>query len=91
MKQNQRKHSAMMAQIPRERRDNKRASAWLAKQSLKAKPKPKPKQHPLERWQIRLRVQKKGAARAGEAAVEGHRVSTNRLLARRIDNAYNNH
>jgi len=58
MKRNQRKHSAVMAQIHRERRDNKRASAWLAKHSLKAKPKPKPKPLPLERWQICVRVQK---------------------------------
>lgn len=56
MKQNQRKHSAVMAQIHRERRDNKRASAWLAKHSPKTKPKPKPQ--PLERWQIRVRLQK---------------------------------
>ena len=58
MQQNQRKHSAVMTQIHRERRDNKRASAWLAKHSLKAKPKPKSKPQPLERWQIRVRVQK---------------------------------
>jgi hypothetical protein len=58
MQQNQRKHSAAMAQIHRERRDNKRASAWLAKHSLKAKPKPKPKPLPLERWQTRVREQK---------------------------------
>jgi hypothetical protein len=56
MKQNQRKYSAGIAQIHRERRDNKHASAWLAKHSLKAKPKPKPL--PLERWQKRVRVQK---------------------------------
>ena len=56
MEQNQRKHTAAMAQIHRERRDNKRASAWLAKHSVKAKPKPKPL--PLERWEIRLRAQK---------------------------------
>lgn len=58
MKQDQRKHGAVMAQIQRERRDNKRANAWLAKHSLKAKPEPKPKSQPLERWQIRVRVQK---------------------------------
>lgn len=58
MKQNQRKHSTVMAQIHRERRDNKRASAWLAKHSPKTKPKPKPKPRPLERWQTRMRMQK---------------------------------
>jgi hypothetical protein len=58
MKQNQRKHTAVMAQVHRERRDDKRASAWLAKHSPKTKPKPKPKPQPLERWQIRVRVQK---------------------------------
>jgi hypothetical protein len=58
MKQNQQKHNAVMAQIHRERRDNKRASAWLAKHSPKTKPKPKPKPQPLERWQIRVREQK---------------------------------
>jgi len=57
MKQNQRKHSAVMAQIHRERRDNKRASAWLAKHSPKTKPKPKPKP-PLERWQTRSRARR---------------------------------
>jgi hypothetical protein len=58
MKQSQRKHSAVIAQIHRERRDNKRASAWLAKHSPKTEPKPKPKPQPLERWQIRVREQK---------------------------------
>jgi len=58
MKQNERKHTAVMAQIHRERRDDKRASAWLAKHSPKTKPKPKPKRQPLERWQIRARAQK---------------------------------
>ena len=58
MKQNQRKHGAVMAQIHRERRDDERASAWLAKHSPKTKPKPKPKRQPLERWQIRARAQK---------------------------------
>jgi hypothetical protein len=58
MKQNQRKHTAVMAQIHCERRDNKRASAWLAKHSPKTKPKPKPKPLSPERWQIRLRAQK---------------------------------
>jgi hypothetical protein len=61
MKQNQRKHSAVIAQIHRERRDDKRAGAWLAKlakHSPKTEPKPKPKPQPLERWQIRVRVQK---------------------------------
>jgi hypothetical protein len=52
MKQNERKHTAVMAQVHRERRDNKRASAWLAKHSPKTKPKP------LERWQTRVREQK---------------------------------
>ena len=58
MKQNERKHSAAMAQIRRERRDDKRASAWLAKHSPKTEPKPKPKPQLLERWQISARVQK---------------------------------
>jgi hypothetical protein len=58
MKQNQRKHSAAMAQIHRERRDDNWANLWLAKHSPKAKPKPKPKRPPLERWEIRLRAQK---------------------------------
>jgi hypothetical protein len=58
MKQNQRENSAVMTQIHRERRDGKSASAWLAKHSPKTKPKPKPKPQPLERWQIRVRVQK---------------------------------
>jgi hypothetical protein len=58
MKQNRRKNSAVMAQIHRERRDDKRASAWLGKHSPNAKPKPKPKPQLLERWQIRVREQK---------------------------------
>jgi hypothetical protein len=58
MKRDQRKHSAVMAQIHRERRDNKRANAWLAKHSPKTKPKPKPKPLPLERWQTRSPAQK---------------------------------
>ena len=55
---NERKQRAVMAQIQRERQDDKRASAWLAKHSPKAKPKPKPKPRPLERWQMRVRAQK---------------------------------
>jgi hypothetical protein len=58
MKQNERKRTAVMAQIHRERRDDKRASAWLAKHSPETKSKPKPKRQPLESWKIRARVQK---------------------------------
>ena len=60
MKQYRRKRNtpAEMTQIRRETRDDKRAKAWLAKHSPNAKPKPKQKLQPLERWQIRVRVQK---------------------------------
>src|SRR5260370_16583871 len=71
MQQNQRKHSAVMAQIHRERRDNKRASAWLAKHSLKAKPKPKPKPQPLERWQTRVREQKQDRRALAKPLLKG--------------------
>jgi hypothetical protein len=58
MKQNQQKHYAAMAKIHPRRRDDRWANAWLAKHSPKTKPKSKPKPQPLERWQIRVRVQK---------------------------------
>jgi len=60
-----------MAQIHRERRDNKRASAWLAKHSLKAKPKPKPKPQPLERWQTRVREQKQDRRALAKPMLKG--------------------
>src|ERR1700745_4037947 len=56
--QNQRNHRAAMAKIHPRRRDDRWANAWLAKHSPKAEPKPKPKRPPLERWQIRVRMQK---------------------------------
>jgi hypothetical protein len=71
MKQDQRKHSAVMAQIHRERRDSKRASAWLAKHSPKTKPKPKPKPQPLERWQTRSRAQKQGRRALAKPLLKG--------------------
>ena len=71
MKQNERKHTAVMAQIHRERRDNKRASAWLAKHSLKAKPEPKPKSQPLEGWQIRVRMQKQERRALAKTLLKG--------------------
>jgi hypothetical protein len=71
MKQNQWKNSAAMAQIHREGRDDKRASAWLAKHSPKTKPKPKPKPQPLERWQIRVRVQKAERRALGKPLLKG--------------------
>ena len=46
-----------MTQSRRDKLDDGLARKWLAKHAPKDKPKPKPKP-PLERWQIRARVQK---------------------------------
>ena len=46
-----------VAQARREKLDDERARRWLARHS-KRKQAPKPKTQPLERWQIRVRVQK---------------------------------
>jgi hypothetical protein len=71
MQQNQGKHSAVMAQIHRQRRDNKRVSAWLAKHAPKDKPKPKPKPQLLERWQTRAREQKQDRRALAKPLLKG--------------------